>query len=100
MILFIENDAYSLLKYYISDHQFDYQFVSISVHSFQSLPSFLPSFLLSLSLSLSFYLYLYMCVCVCLSYIQTPPLGQDMTQDQFFKRSLTGLNSEFFLLLD
>ena len=25
----------------------------------------------------------------------TPPLGQDMTQDQFFKRSLTGLNSEF-----
>ena len=30
----------------------------------------------------------------------TPPLGQDMTQGQFFKRSLTGLNSEFFLLLD
>ena len=25
----------------------------------------------------------------------TPPLGQDMTQDQFFKQSLTGLNSEF-----
>ena len=25
----------------------------------------------------------------------TPPLGQDMTQGQFFKRSLTGLNSEF-----
>ena len=25
----------------------------------------------------------------------TPPLGQDITQDQFFKRSLTGLNSEF-----
>ena len=25
----------------------------------------------------------------------TPPFGQDMTQDQFFKRSLTGLNSEF-----
>ncbi len=25
----------------------------------------------------------------------TPPLGQDMTQCQFFKRSLTGLNSEF-----
>ena len=24
----------------------------------------------------------------------TPPLGQDMTQGQFFKRSLTGLNSE------
>ena len=30
----------------------------------------------------------------------TPPLGQDMTQGQFFKQSLTGLNSEFFLLLD
>ena len=26
---------------------------------------------------------------------QTPPLGQDMTQGQFFKRSLAGLNSEF-----
>ena len=25
----------------------------------------------------------------------TPPLGQDMTQGQFFKWSLTGLNSEF-----
>ena len=25
----------------------------------------------------------------------TPPLGQDMTQGQFFKRSLTVLNSEF-----
>ena len=30
----------------------------------------------------------------------TPPLRQDLTQGQFFKRSLTGLNSEFFLLLD
>ena len=29
------------------------------------------------------------------SYLLTPPLGQDMTQGQFFKRSLTGLNSEF-----
>ena len=29
------------------------------------------------------------------SYLPTPPLGQDMTQGQFFKRSLTGLNSEF-----
>ena len=28
-------------------------------------------------------------------YLPTPPLGQDMTQGQFFKRSLTGLNSEF-----
>ena len=25
----------------------------------------------------------------------TPPLGQDMTQGRFFKRSLTGLNSEY-----
>ena len=30
-----------------------------------------------------------------LSYLSTPPLGQDMTQGQFFKRSLTGFNSEF-----
>ena len=28
-------------------------------------------------------------------YLPTPPLGQDMTHGQFFKRSLTGLNSEF-----
>ena len=28
-------------------------------------------------------------------YLPTPPLWQDMTQGQFFKRSLTGLNSEF-----
>ena len=28
----------------------------------------------------------------------TPPLGQDMTQGQFFKRSLTGFNSVFLLL--
>ena len=28
-------------------------------------------------------------------YLPTPPLGQDMIQGQFFKRSLTGLNSEF-----
>ena len=32
---------------------------------------------------------------VIISYLPTPPLGQDMTQGQFFKRSLTGLNSEF-----
>ena len=25
----------------------------------------------------------------------TPPLGQDMTQGQFLKQSLAGLNSEF-----
>ena len=29
------------------------------------------------------------------SYLPTPPLGQDMTQSQFYKWSLTGLNSEF-----
>ena len=28
-------------------------------------------------------------------YLPTPPLGQDMTQRSIFKRSLTGLNSEF-----
>ena len=30
-----------------------------------------------------------------LSYLPTPLLWQDMTQGQFFKRSLTGLNSEY-----
>ena len=30
-----------------------------------------------------------------LSYLPTPLLEQDRTQGQFFKRSLTGLNSEF-----
>ena len=30
-----------------------------------------------------------------ISYLPTPPLGQDMTEGQFFKRSLAGLNSEF-----
>ena len=34
-----------------------------------------------------------------ISYLPTPPLGQDMTQGQFFKRSLTGLNSEFSFFL-
>ena len=29
------------------------------------------------------------------SYLPTPPLGQDTTQGQIFKRSLIGLNSEF-----
>ena len=28
-------------------------------------------------------------------YLPNPPLGQDMTQSQFFKRSLIGFNSEF-----
>ena len=31
------------------------------------------------------------------SYLPNPPLGQDMTQGQFFKQSLTGLNSVFLL---
>ena len=31
-----------------------------------------------------------------LSYLRTPPFGQDKTQGQFFKRSLTGFNSEFY----
>ena len=30
-----------------------------------------------------------------LSHLPTPLLGQDMTQGQFFKQSLTDLNSEF-----
>ena len=30
-----------------------------------------------------------------LPYLPTHPLGQDMTRGEFFKRSLTGLNSEF-----
>ena len=30
------------------------------------------------------------------TYLPTLPLGQDMTQGQYFWRSLTGLNSEFF----
>ena len=34
-------------------------------------------------------------IIIILSYLPTPLLGQDMTQGQFFKRSLTGLNSEF-----
>ena len=39
-----------------------------------------------------FVVILFICL---LSYLPTSPLGQDMTQGQFFKRSLTGLNSEF-----
>ena len=34
-------------------------------------------------------------VCKLFVLIFTPPLGHNMTQCQFFKRSLTGLNSEF-----
>ena len=33
------------------------------------------------------YIYIYVCVCVCVcvyvSYLSTPPIGQDMTQGQF-----------------
>ena len=32
---------------------------------------------------------------ICWSYLPTPPLGQDITQGQFFKQSLTSFNSEF-----
>ena len=51
--------------------------------------------------------YIYVCVCVCgfrmgRSFLEpiypTPPLGQDITQGQFFKRGLAGLNSVFLLL--
>ena len=47
---------------------------------------------------MTIYIYIYICVCVCVYLVHiypTPPLGQDMTQGQYFKRSLTGLNSEF-----
>ena len=33
--------------------------------------------------------------CIGYTYLPTPPLRQDMTRGQFFKRRLTGLNSEF-----
>ena len=36
--------------------------------------------------------YIYICI---YTYLLTPLLGQDMTQCQFFKRSLTSLNSWF-----
>ena len=38
---------------------------------------------------------IYILLDIDLTCLPTPPLGQDMTQGQFFKRSLTGLNSEF-----
>ena len=51
------------------------------------------------------YVYIYICIHIYMHtniyvykyvyYLPTPPLGQDMTLGQFFKRSLTGLNSEF-----
>ena len=41
------------------------------------------------------FIYIYIYIYIYISYLPTPPLGQDMTQGQFFKRSLTGLNSEF-----
>ena len=33
------------------------------------------------------------------TYLPTPPLGQDITQGQFFKRSLTDLNSEWSMYI-
>ena len=39
--------------------------------------------------------YSYVVRSIAISYLPTPPLGEDMTQGQFFKRSLTGFNSEF-----
>ena len=39
--------------------------------------------------------YIYIYIYIYIHIYPTPPLGQDMTQGQFFKRSLTGLNSEF-----
>ena len=49
---------------------------------------------------MSVYVYICRCKhnlyeCTCISYLTPPPLGQDMTQSQFFKQSLTGFNSEF-----
>ena len=43
-----------------------------------------------ITLTLNVYIYIYIYI-----YTPTPPLGQDMTQGKLFKRSLTGLNSEF-----
>ena len=41
------------------------------------------------------YIYIYIYVYINISYLPTPLIGQDMTQGQFFKRRLTGFNSEF-----
>ena len=56
----------------------------------EMLPIYIYIYRFSRSLSLSFsrLLSLY-------PYLPTPPLWLDMTQGQFFKRSLTGFNSEF-----
>ena len=43
------------------------------------------------SVKVCFYLFIYLSRYL---YLPTPPLGQDMTQGHFFKRSLIGLNSE------
>ena len=45
-------------------------------------------------LFISLYIYIYIYIYIYDIY-PTAPLRQDMTQGQFFKRSLTGLNSEF-----
>ena len=57
-------------------------------------PKKAPHTFLFLSLSLSLSLFLTIEYKIYL-YLPTPPLGQDMTQGRVFKRSLTGLNSEF-----
>ena len=44
------------------------------------------------------YIYIYMCVCVCVCVcLPMPPLEQNETKCQFFKQSITGLNSDFSL---
>ena len=54
-----------------------------------------------LSISFCFYLFIYLSRFVfSYPYLPTPLLGQDMTQGQFFKQSLTGFEFRVFLLLD
>ena len=48
----------------------------------------------------SFSEYIYIYVYMSIHIYPNPPLGQDMTQSQFFKRSLTGFEFRIFLLLD
>ena len=50
---------------------------------------------ISLSIFLSLSLYIYIYIYIYIHIYPTPPLGQDMTQGEFLKRGLTGLNSEF-----
>ena len=51
-----------------------------------------PNFLLDLlSIQITYQVNVYLCYHI----YPTPPLGQVLTQGQFFKQSLIGLNSEF-----